>query len=73
MIPYPPLRVLDLEEGCLLTGYKDEPEEMLRDIMKMRAELGVGMHTLRLVECRELPAGRVQGFREVIATVNTKS
>ncbi|KAG1876455.1 hypothetical protein DFJ58DRAFT_754368 [Suillus subalutaceus] len=69
-IPHPSLRVLELEDGCFLIGYEGDPEETLRDVMKMRAERGAGMHTLRLVECKELPADRVQGFREVIATVD---
>ncbi|KAG1808632.1 uncharacterized protein BJ212DRAFT_1302911 [Suillus subaureus] len=69
-IPYPSLRVLDLEDGCFLTGYEGEHEETLQDVMKTRAERGVGIHTLRLVESRELLADQVQGFREVVATVD---
>lgn len=69
-ITYPSLRVLELEDSCFLIGCEGDSEETLRDVMEMQVERGVGIHTLRLVECRELPDDQVQGFREVIATVD---
>ncbi|KAG2343993.1 hypothetical protein BDR05DRAFT_209432 [Suillus weaverae] len=65
-IAYPSLRVLELEK---VDFEEDEPEE-LRDVMKVRAKHGVGIYILQIAECRNLKANQVQGFGEVVATVD---
>ncbi|KAG2132812.1 hypothetical protein DEU56DRAFT_859474 [Suillus clintonianus] len=65
-IAYPSLRVLEFEA---VDFEEDEPEEF-RDVIKIRAKHGVPIHTLRLAECKNLRADQVQGFREVVATVD---
>ncbi|KAG2135852.1 hypothetical protein DEU56DRAFT_981032 [Suillus clintonianus] len=74
-ILYPSLRVLELEAVAFTDFdigelYKlHELHETFRDLMKMRAKHGVGIHALQLAVCTSLGPDEVQGLREVVATV----
>ncbi|KAG2138501.1 hypothetical protein DEU56DRAFT_980490 [Suillus clintonianus] len=64
-ISYPSLRALFIES----VTFEDGDAEKLKDAMKTRAQHGVCIQSLRLVENDFLSADQIQGFREVVTDV----
>lgn len=65
-ILYPSLRVLELKAAC----FRKDKFLKIQGIWYMRANHTVGVDTLRLAECRNLPANWVEEFRLAIETVD---